>query len=113
MKNALEKVDQGLKGKLPWTLGSIDKLPGDEGGVYAVWYRPTGKCVYVGQTGRDLRRRLMEHWEGGTSPDLAGWISEFGEALDLCYRRSDPERAKRLEKRLIRKWQPEANKRGK
>lgn len=104
---------EGRHTVLPWSLASLEKLPGDEGGVYALWCSPTGKCVYVGRTQRPLRTRLKEHWGLETSGKLACWIAAFGETLVLCYHRCNQEQARRIEARLILAWQPEANVRGK
>lgn len=98
---------------LPWSLASIEMLPSSEGGVYAVWCAPTGKCVYVGRTDRNLRARVKEHWGLGTNRKLALWIAAFGKTLILCYHRCEPRQSRTIEKRLIRTWQPEANDAGK
>ena len=94
---------------LPWSLASIEMLPSNEGGVYAIWCAPTGKCVYVGYTDDSLRGRVKKHWGLRTNEKLARWIRVFGQSLILCYHRCGPGTSRTIERRLIRTWQPEAN----
>lgn len=79
-------------------------------GVYAVWCRENGKCIYVGKAkDRPIRERLKEHWRGSHNETLELWIRAFGEKLDLCFAAADKGRIDTLERRLIRALRPEAN----
>jgi len=106
----LQGRQEGKHTVLPFSLSNIDLLPSVDGGVYAIWCKPTGKCIYVGHTARNLRQRLVEHWGLQTNKTLARWITVFGDYLILCYHRCNESQAKRIESRLIKTWQPEANK---
>ena len=96
--------------RLPWSHAAITEIPRDMRGLYAIWYRVTGKCVYVGQASRrPLRDRLREHWRNPSNHGLGLWISAYGDSLELCYSEVEPGRIDRLERRLIRLWHPETN----
>ena len=97
-----------------WSYSAVERLPADETGVYAFWCRDTEKCIYVGRTkNRGLRERVCDHWTLRTNDILGLWIREFGESLSLCFHTCTPRRSEKLERRLIQKWQPEANRAGK
>jgi len=85
-------------------------MPRDWIGVYAFWYRPTGKCIYVGKAvDQTIRERLRQHWNGYGSQGLLQWMEAYGEHLSICYLETAERRIKTLERRLIRRWHPEAN----
>lgn len=89
---------------------SIDQIPRSVIGVYSIWCRDNGKCIYVGQAkDRSIRDRLKDHWNGSHSEVLKLWIKAFGETLDLCYLSVKSDKIDRFEKRLIGLWKPEAN----
>ena len=85
-------------------------MPRDLIGVYGFWFRPTGKCIYVGKASEQtIRLRLRQHWNGRGSQKLLRWMEAYGEHLGLCYLQAAASRIPTLERRLIRRWQPEAN----
>ena len=85
----------------------VQKAP-KESGVYAIVYRASGACIYVGQA-VNLRRRLREEL---SNPDekLGRWIKYYGPGLEFCYRTiSRTGIIRKVEKALIRRWTPDAN----
>ena len=94
---------------LPWSYGMAN-LPEKAVGVYAFWYRGSGKCVYVGRASdQPIRNRLQQHWRKSHNETLRLWIQAYGSHLDICYAQVEQNRIKALERRLIRLWNPEAN----
>ncbi|MYB40384.1 hypothetical protein F4X86_03930 [Candidatus Saccharibacteria bacterium] len=95
-----------------WSYSALEAVPKDAVGLYAFWLRDKKKCVYVGQsTNQTIRQRLRQHWHHSSNEELRDWLRNFGEFLDLCvYPHLGPtERIRRMERALIRKWQPHAN----
>lgn len=85
-------------------------MPRDLIGVYAFWYGPTGKCIYVGKADQQtIRSRLHQHWKGEGSPRLLQWMAAYGDRLTFCYLQTVESKILTLERRLIRSWHPEAN----
>ena len=97
----------GARKKHQWSYRLIDSAP-DKGGVYAFWCRSNGRCIYVGQA-MSIRKRLSNHWKNAHSDKLHLWLKVFANELDLCYTLTNNERIERFERRLIKRWKPEAN----
>ena len=94
-----------------WSYSALDAIPKDAVGLYAFWVRDKQKCVYVGQaTNQAIRDRLRQHWHRSSNDELRGWLANFGEFLDVCFYPAPKKRIRRMERALIRKWQPHANK---
>lgn len=94
----------------PWSYPTITEIPGELAGVYAFWYRRSGRCVYVGMTSdQPIKKRLRQHWNGSHNETLRLWIQGYGPHLDICYAGVDRGTIEALERRLIRLWNPEAN----
>lgn len=94
----------------PWSYGILTNLPEETVGVYAFWDRRSGKCVYVGMAaGQPIKNRLLQHWKGSHNETLRLWIQAYGSYLDICYAPIERGRIEVLERRLIRRWKPEAN----
>ena len=99
---------------LAWTHATLAAIPRDIIGVYAFWFRSTGKCIYVGEsTKQTIKMRLHQHWRGSHSAKLQLWMQAYGEDLNVCYAPVARNRIKKLEQRLIERWIPEANDRHK
>ena len=47
-------------------------------GIYLFSDRRTNEFLYVGQTGKGIRSRLRDHWDGNASSDLAMRLVEDG-----------------------------------
>ena len=98
------------RGNTQWSYLGIDRIPKTIIGVYAFWCRDTGKCIYVGQALQEpIRERLLQHWQGSHSQLLQWWIQAFGDNLTLCYREVEAGTIDRLERRLIKRWNPDVN----
>ena len=96
---------------LGWSYISIDRIPRSAYGVYAFWYRKTGKCIYVGQAAKQpVKKRLKDHWRGSHNETLKLWLRAFGGHLKICYMKVELNKIDCFERRLIRLWKPEANK---
>ena len=99
-----------MRGISRFSYMGIAKIPKEISGVYAFWCRDNGKCIYVGKAeDQTIRERLKQHWRGSHSEKLNLWMREFGSHLDICYMYVKTNRIARMESRLIRKWNPEAN----
>ena len=93
-----------------WSYGSLARVPRKTIGIYAFWFRHTGRCIYVGQTSEQtIKARLRQHWQGSHSGRLRLWMDAYGEYLDICYASVARNRIRTVERRLIRLWKPEAN----
>ncbi len=99
----------------PFTREEIQKLPTGQRGVYVLW-RKTGtegrnECVYVGESTTCVRRRLLQHYDGTTNPDLHKQLRLFQGIVQFAVEfTEDAEETVLLETELIRAWQPKTNK---
>ena len=95
---------------LPWSYITLATMRRDMVGVYAFWFRLTGRCIYVGQASEQtIKARLSQHWRGSHNERLQLWMAAYGECLDVCFAPVAKNRIKEIERRLIRLWRPEAN----
>lgn len=99
----------------PFTREEIQKLPEGKNGVYVLW-RKTGtegrnECVYVGESTTCVRRRLLQHYDGTTNPELHTQLRLFQGIVQFAVEYTeDAEKTVLLETELIRAWQPKTNK---
>ena len=95
---------------MAWSYGTLSSIPRDVKGVYAFWFRITGRCIYVGESsGQSIKKRLRDHWRSSHSELLQLWMSAYGEHFDLCWAEVAQDRIKTVERRLIKRWKPEVN----
>lgn len=89
---------------------NLGKVPSDKHGVYSFWYRR--RCIYVGMAPvQPIRRRLEQHWAGSHNALLKQWIDSKGEKLCVEYVVvPDIGLIAEIEQRLIKLYQPLANK---
>ncbi len=74
------------KETFPFRRTYIDDVPRGAKGLYAIWYKVTGKCLYVGKAEKlDIRERLHQHWYYSSNEDLNRWIRVRGQQLTFCY----------------------------
>ena len=93
-----------------WSHPTLEEVPRDVIGIYAFWYRRTGRCVYVGQADKQtIKQRLQQHWRESHNDPLNLWIKAYGSLLDVCYAPVEKHRIRTAERRLIRRWKPETN----
>ena len=98
------------RGPFKWSYTAWMTVPADIVGVYLFWYRPTGKCIYVGMaSNQPIRDRLRQHWRRSHNEGLRLWMRVFGDDLELCYAPISRRRVRTVERRLIRLLSPEAN----
>lgn len=89
---------------------NIKSIPISVTGVYAYWYRVTGKCIYIGKAVKQpIQKRLMHEWHNPPNKKLERWVRAFGEDLQFCYLEVKNSNISRMEERLIRKFHPETN----
>lgn len=97
--------------KVKFRYGSLREIPSSIMGVYVIWCRSTNLCIYVGQAKKQsIQKRLLDHWNDSHNDLLNDWVKAIDSYLEVCYKKCDTERIDCLEKRLIKKWKPEANK---
>lgn len=93
-----------------WSYANIGNISPFFFGIYSIWSRTTGKCVYVGKgDSLTIRERLMGHWRSSHNLRLKLWIQAFGSDLDICYFAVSKDKIDIQERRLIRLLRPEAN----
>lgn len=99
----------------PFRSGVVKREAPDQEGLYAIVYRVSGACVYIGKAEEQtIKQRLNNHL---TNPGerLEQWIKHFGEGLEFCVYPIDPKRGKggiidRMETIMINMWLPDVNK---
>ena len=96
--------------KAPFRYQSISRLPDEIKGVYAIWFKKTGKCLYVGQAQKQpLKVRLKQELTGSHNRKLKMWLMAYGEDIEFCYNIAAVGKIDRFETRLIKKLAPETN----
>ena len=98
----------------PFTREELLKLPTGRSGVYVLW-RKTGtegrnECLYVGESTTCVRRRLLQHHDGTTNPELHAQLRLFRAIIQFSVEFTEgTEETVLLETELIRAWQPKTN----
>ena len=107
------------KERVEFNLSNILDTP-SIGGVYAFWTKPWTKPavgveyvpIYVGKT-KDMHRRMKEHRDTrkGSTKKRTSLYSYFTARIPLffCYYPTTTSRMDRMERRLIKRWKPNAN----
>lgn len=95
---------------MPLKRHNIDSIPPDIKGVYGIWCRTNGKCIYIGKAERQpIKERLMQEWRNSHNENLKKWMHAFGKFLDICYLQVRESRIDRMETLMIQMWHPETN----
>lgn len=97
---------------LPFNYNTLQRMPTDCTGVYVFWSESKSKAIYVGETSRPIRKRLLEHFHQSHNFTLRTWIRRWQRDLRVCYVSVPEKHARKLEKRLIRLLDPQANDEG-
>ena len=114
----MERTVLGLQYQLerelrPFALAEVQGLPRNQVGVYALWLpggRALPECLYVGVATTCLRRRLLQHLQQETNPELQRELRLFGPHLQFSAAATQGRAATlELETALIRHWQPRCN----
>ena len=85
------------------------RAPHIEHAVYAFWSKSKASHIYIGKTDRTLPQRLREHRRRSDNPTLRAWIKHAPEDLMVCYLACPARLVYRLERRLIRRLDPDGN----
>ena len=101
----------------PFTREEVRRLPRDRFGLYALWLAAETEGgherLYLGMSTTCVRRRLLDHLNNETNPELRRELRLFRDRVEFSVVLSTGERETRdLESSLIRDWQPETNRVG-
>ena len=109
----------GLKYQLerdlrPFERSEVRKLPKDRTGMYALWLpaeRGAGhEPFYVGMSEVCVRKRLLQHLQNETNPELLRQLRLFRDIVMFSAAFTDGrEETLALETAVIRAWQPSTN----
>ena len=101
----------------PFTRAQVQQLPPNRQGVYAISEPPEfgespDTCAYVGMATTCIRRRLLDHINDETNPDLRYHLQDFRDHLTftIVFTTGDAE-TRALERHAIDTWQPPTNRR--
>lgn len=86
------------------------RLPHIKHVVYLFWSKSSARYVYVGKTERTLSERLREHRRNCENSILRSWLRYAPDDLIICYVACPAKLVFKLERRLIRQFDPDANK---
>ena len=89
------------------------RIPQTHHAIYVFWSVSKSRAVYVGKTDLEVGIRLRQHWKHSHNVILRSWINYAPEDLMVCYACVPEHLVLRLEGRLIRLLDPEANELGK
>ena len=104
MRRLLRKGDP-----FPFDFNALMRVPRIEHVVYLFWSKSKASFVYVGKTARTLPERLREHRRNCDNPTLRAWIRYAPDDLIVCYVACPASLVVKLERRLIRRLDPDAN----
>ncbi len=93
----------------PFDFNSLLRMPRVRHAVYAFWSKSKESHVYIGKTDRPLPQRLREHRRSSDNPTLRAWIKYAPEDLVVCYVVCPAALVLKLERRLIRRFDPDGN----
>ena len=96
-------------GTYPWHFNALLSIPNVLHAVYLFWSVEKQRFVYVGKTDQPLRTRLQEHRRRSKNAVLRSWIRDSAEDLEVCYVSCPAMCVSKLERRLIRRYEPVAN----
>ena len=109
----------GLKYQLerdlhPFIRNELGRLPRRRTGVYALWlpteYEGQHECLYVGMSEACVRRRLLQHLQNETNPELLRqlWLFRDLAMFSVVFTNGRKETLD-LETAVIQAWQPTTN----
>ena len=110
----------GLKYQLenqrrPFNGGELRHLAWRQIGVYAIWLPDRGpdECLYVGMSDTCLRRRLREHLNQESNPELRILLRLYRDTAEFSIALTGNEdEILSLEDEIIKAWKPVANRKG-
>ena len=101
--------------RIPFNRDQISKLERNRTGVYALWVPDGGQdeCLYVGMSETCIRRRLLEHLNRETNPELRNLLRLYSDTVEFSTAfTGDQDETLSLEDDIIRAWQPVTNRKG-
>ncbi len=110
----------GLKYQLegerrPFNRDELRQLERNRTGVYALWvpYGSLDECLYVGMSDTCVRRRLLEHLNRETNPELRNLLRLYRDTVEFstAYTGTEDETLS-LEDDIIKAWWPRTNRKG-
>ena len=98
----------------PYDRTEVRKLPFDRIGVYAIWLpmdiEGAPECLYVGKSETCVRKRLLQHLQNETNPELRRELRLFRDVLEFSVAfTANVEETDALETQVIKDWQPQTN----
>ena len=91
------------------------QLARDQTGVYALWVPEGGldECLYVGMSDTCVRRRLLEHLNNETNPELRDLLRLYRDTVEFSIALTgDEDETLTLEDEIIKAWRPVTNRKG-
>ena len=110
----------GLKYQLerdlyPFNSDQLRPLERDRTGVYALWLPGGGpdECLYVGMSDTCIRRRLLQHLNNETNPELRRLLRLYRDTVEFSIAHTgDEDETLSLEDDIIKDWRPVTNWKG-
>ena len=110
----------GLKYQLerdrrPFQRSELRQLETNRTGVYALWlpYGGPDECLYVGMSDTCVRRRLLQHLNNETNPELRELLRLYRNTVEFSIALTGNEdETLSLEDEIIKAWRPATNRRG-
>ena len=95
--------------------GELRRLERNRTGVYALWlpYGGPDECLYVGMSDTCVRRRLLQHLNHETNPELRNLLRLYRDTVEFsaAYTGAGDETLE-LEDAIIKAWRPVTNRKG-
>ena len=101
--------------RLPFNRDQLLQLARDQTGVYALWLPGGGpdECLYVGMSDTCIRRRLLQHLNNETNPELRGLLRLYRDTVEFSTGLTgDEDETLSLEDDIIKAWRPVTNRKG-
>ncbi len=101
--------------RLPFNRGNLLQLETSRTGVYALWLPEGGpdECLYVGMSDTCIRRRLLQHLNNETNPELRSLLRLYRDTVEFSIALTgDEDETLSLEDDIIKAWRPVTNRKG-
>ncbi len=100
----------------PFTREEVRRLSRERSGLYALWLAAETEGgherLYLGMSTTCVRRRLLDHLNNETNPELRRELRLFRDRVEFSAVFTTGERETRdLENALLRDWKPDTNRR--
>ena len=101
--------------RLPFNREELLQLETNRTGVYALWLPGGGpdECLYVGMSDTCIRRRLLQHLNNETNPELRDLLRLYRDTVEFSIALTgDEDETLSLEDDIIKAWKPVTNRKG-